>query len=515
MPNRMPRTAVIIGAGFGGLALANLLAKSGVAVKIYEQHNQPGGRAGQLKKDGFTFDTGPSWYLMPEIFEHYFDLLGEKPQDHYELTRLDPGYNVTFADGSSVKIHGDKRKDGKTFDTVHPGSDKILQRYLDQSEEIYRLAVKEFLYNNFASAQQILPKNMIRHIPRLIMLAGRTMDSYLRGYFKNEKLRQILEYPAVFLGASPFKAPALYSLMSYLDFRQGVFYPQGGMYKLVTALTSIGQKLGVEYHYSKAVKAILYDDRKATGIELVDGTKVFADIVVSNADLHFSETKLLPSGLQTYPEKYWRKREAGPSAILLFLGVKGKLPNMEHHNLFFTQDWQGSFDQIFDKKSWPEHASMYACRPSKTDTTVAPKGHENLFVLVPGPAVAELSQEELQSLADRYIDQLAMMIGVADLRKRIVTKQIFGPRDFAAEFNAWQGTALGLSHTLRQSAMFRPKNVSSKLHNLYYVGGTTVPGIGLPMCLIGAELVYKRIIGDKTAAALPKLQPIMEAGHER
>jgi len=504
MAIKVPRTAIIIGAGIGGLATANLLAKAGVAVTIYEQNEQAGGRTGLLELDGFRFDTGPSWYLMPEIFEHYFELLGEKVKDHLDLVRLDPGYKVTFADASSIKIHGKESQDRKTFEALQSGGAKALDTYVEQAGYIYDLATKHFLYNNFNKPSKLLHKDILKAGPRMAAVAGKTIDDNIKKYFDNQKLQQVLEYPAVFLGTSPFKAPAIYSLMSYLDFKQGVFYPQGGMYTIIEALVSIGKKLGVTYEFGSGVDQIITKNSKAIGVRKQDGTKAYADIVISNADLHFTETKLLPQHLQTYPEKYWQKKVAGPSAILMYLGIKGSLPNFEHHNLFFADDWRGNFEAIFDTKEWAKTASLYVCKPSQTDPTVAPKGMENVFVLVPGPA-GELSQDRLETLADGYIKHLAKISGVPDLAERIVVKRLFGPNDFTNQFNAWQGTALGMSHTLRQSAMFRPKNVSKKVKNLYYVGGNTVPGIGLPMCLIGAELVYKRLCGDKTSGPLPVL----------
>jgi len=500
-----PKSAIIIGAGVGGLALANLLAKSGIKVDVFEKQVQPGGRAGQLKIDGFTFDTGPSWYLMPEIFEKYFSLIGEDIHNHLDLIRLEPGYKITFSNGKTLNIHGNN-EDKQTFESIEKGAGVELQKYLDRAEYIYKIATKHFLYTNFDNSKNLISKEIIKAGTGMLAMGGKTMDANLKSYFKDESLRQILEYPAVFLGASPFKAPAIYSLMSHMDFKQGVFYPQGGIYRLIEALVAIGKTAGVTYHYNASVSRIITNNGQAAGIELQDDRRINSDIVISNADLHFTETKLLPKKLQTYPEIYWQKRTAGPSAILMYLGVKGSLPEFEHHNLFFTDNWQSSFEDIFDKKIWPEKASMYVCKSSQTDASVAPKGHENVFVLVPGPAAAEMSREELDKLAGKYLDQLIKNSGVKDLKTRIVTKKVFGPADFASQLNAWQGTALGLSHTLKQSAMLRPKNKSRKVKNLYYVGANTVPGIGLPMCLIGAELVYKRIIGDKTSSALHQLK---------
>jgi len=323
------------------------------------------------------------------------------------------------------------------------------------------------------------------------------MDSYVGRYFKDQRLKQILEYPMVFLGTSPFKAPALYSLMSSLDFSEGVFYPKGGIYTIIERLVGLGKNLGVTYQTDANVQKIVHDKHKATGVLLATGKHISADIIISNADLHFTETRLLEKSFQTYPEEYWQNKQAGPSALLLYLGVKGALPNLEHHNLLFVDDWHANFDAIYKHKTLPNPASIYICKPSASEPNVAPKGHENIFVLVPLPAGKKLTDKETESLANNYIEQIAVMTGIHDFNERIVSRTIFGPSDFKSKFNAWEYTALGPSHILKQSAFFRAKNKSKHLNNLYYVGGSTVPGIGLPMCLIGAELVYKRLAGDK------------------
>jgi 1-hydroxy-2-isopentenylcarotenoid 3,4-desaturase len=503
---RLPRTAIIIGAGIGGLGLANLLARSGVTVTVYDKLDKAGGRAGTFSTKGFTFDSGPSWYLMPEVFEHYFSLLGKRPEDFYTLTPLKPGYKVTFEDGSDVTIYADAQRDAKTFDAIEPGSAARLRRYLQTSKRTYDLAGKYFLYNNFDSVSSVLKREVLQAGVPLALAAKRTLHANAQRSFKSQKLQQILEYHSVFLGASPFQVPAIYSLMSHLDFQQGVYYPQGGIYKIVAALEQIGRAAGVKYRYKATVTKIIVRNGVATGVTLADGRTAHADIVISNADLAFTETKLLAKQHQTYPASYWQKRTAGPSALLMYLGVKGSLPEFEHHNLFFAEQWQENFEAIFTKKVWPKTASLYVCVPSKTDTTVAPRGHENVFVLVPAPAVGKTSAAELEKLANRYLDQLIAQSGVHDLRERIVVQRLFGPSEFTERFNAWQGTALGMAHTLKQSAMFRPKTKSRKVKNLFYVGGSTQPGIGIPMCLISAELVYKRLIGDTSAGPLEKIR---------
>lgn len=501
----MSKKVVIIGAGIGGLATANILAKAGYDVAVYEKNEQPGGRAGMMEIEGFRFDTGPSWYLMPDVFDQYFSLFGTSSKDELDLVKLSPAYKVFFEDSQPITITSDPVRDAATFEKIEKGAGDKLIDYVEKGDEIYQLSLKHFLYTNFSSFKDLAKTDILRRSRLMAQLALTPIDRYVGRFVKDQRLQQILEYPMVFLGTSPFSAPALYSLMSALDFREGVFYPQGGLYTIIERLVSIGKELGVSYYYSSPIKQILSEGGKAIGIQMSDGASVDADIVISNADLHYTETKLLASHERTYPESYWRNKEPGPSALLMYLGVNGQLPQMEHHNLFFVKNWEENFRSIFDTKTLPEPASIYVCKPSATDPTVAPKEHENVFVLVPLPAGIKTTKLDIKDVADKYLEQIEKHFGVDDLRERIVVKRFFGPHDFENKYNAWQGTALGPSHVLRQSAMFRTSNKSRKLKNLYYVGGFTTPGIGLPMCIIGAEMVYKRIIGDKKGGPLREI----------
>lgn len=490
------KRVTIIGAGIGGLATANLLAAKGYTVDVYEQHDIPGGRAGTKQIKGFTFDTGPSWYLMPEVFERYYSLLNETLSEHLELVRLDPAYKVFFETAEPVEIHADIDRDTQTFESIEPGAGAQLGRYLAKSEQIYKLALKHFLYTTFEKPLQLVKPEVIRHAPTMLRSALEPIDRYVSRYFSDQRLKQIVEYPMVFLGTSPYEAPSLYSLMSHMDFTQGVFYPQRGIYSIIDSLISISKKHGVTIHTDTPVASIDITNGVASGITLGDGSHVAADIVISNADLHFTETALIDRQHQSYPASYWERKQPSPSAILLYLGVRGELPQLQHHNLLFTSDWKTNFGDIFEKNTWPTPASMYICNPSKTDPSVAPQDQENLFVLIPGPARTDNSPEEIERLADEYLDQIAVMIDQPDLRERLVVKELMSPHDFEQRLGTWRGSALGMSHVLTQSAFFRPKNKSKKVSNLYYVGGNVAPGIGLPMCLIGAELVSDTIEKD-------------------
>lgn len=504
----MSQRVIIVGAGIGGLATANLLAKAGYNVEVYEKNSRPGGRADLLEKKGFRFDMGPSWYLMPEVFDHYFNLLGTSADKELDLVRLSPAYKVFFDKKPPVVITSDSETDAATFDRIEKGAGAKLQSYVKKGDVIYRLSVRHFLYTNFSSLQDITKREILRRGYTMTRLAFMPIDRYVSRYVKDQRLKQILEYPTVFLGSSPFSAPAIYSLMSALDFNEGVFYPNGGLYTIIERLVSLGDKLGVTYHFNSPVKQIVSTHGIATGIQLESGKLIDADVIISNADLHFTETQLLDAKDRSYPASYWDKREAGPSALLMYLGVKGSLPELEHHNLFFVDEWRENFKAIFDDKKLPWPASIYVCKPSATDASVAPKGHENVFVLVPLPAGISIDKKQLPKVADKYLSLIEKKFGIADLRDRLVVKEFFGPNEFVDKFNAWQGTALGPSHILKQSAIFRTPNKSKKVKNLYYVGGSTTPGIGLPMCLIGAELIYKRLANDKKGGPVSRIQSI-------
>lgn len=497
---------VIIGGGIGGLALANLLQKAGHSVSIYEQASQLGGRASQKEVAGFRFDTGPSWYLMPQVFKDYFHLFDIDVTTALDITRLTPAYKVFFESHSPITIQGDLTADAATFDAVEAGSGKALQRYVKEGDEMYRIALRHFLYTDFSRPHQLLKAEIIAGSARLLTLLATPIHQRVSRFVKSQPLQQILEYPMVFLGTSPFKAPAMYSLMSALDFKEGVYYPARGMYSIIELLVATGKSLGVTYHTDANVALITNRGKQATGIVLENGVCVEADIVVSNADLHHTETKLLAPERQSYPQSSWDKKEAGISALLLYVGIRGLLPQLEHHNLYFVDAWKENFEHIYRHKQIPQSASMYVSRTSATDPSTAPDGHENLFVLVPLPTSLHLDETEKAKLANHYIQQFGRAIGESSLTDRVVTMQTFGPDDFRHRFNSWQGSALGMSHLLGQSALFRIPPKSKKLANLYYVGGNTMPGIGLPMCVISAEIVYKKIMGISKAGPIATLK---------
>ncbi|TQL46722.1 phytoene desaturase [Homoserinimonas aerilata] len=495
---------VVIGGGISGLATAGLLAREGHRVTLLEKQESVGGRAGVWEQDGFRFDTGPSWYLMPEVFDHFFTLMGTSAQEQLELVKLDPGYRVYFeGHRDPIEVQVGREANLALFDSIEPGSGARMARYLDSAAETYEMAKRRFLYSTFESFTPLLRGDVLRRSPKLVRLLLQTLDSFASRTVQDPRLRQILGYPAVFLGSSPYLTPSMYHLMSHLDLTDGVYYPMGGFTGLIERIAQLAIDAGVTVRTSAPVARILVADGTAVGVELESGERIDADLVVSTADLHHTETRMLEPQHQTYPQKYWDSRVAGPGALLLYLGVKGELPQLEHHTLLFASDWRNNFGAIFDKPTrMPEIPSLYICKPSGVDPDVAPDGHENVFVLVPVPADPGL--DGLEALADEVIAQISDWAAIPDLAERIVVRRVVGPGDFESGLNAWKGSALGPAHTLRQSAFFRAGNVSRRVKGLLYAGSSSIPGIGLPMCLISAELVVKRLRGDVSTGPLPE-----------
>ncbi|GHJ57960.1 phytoene desaturase [Nocardioides sp. OK12] len=513
------RRVVVVGGGIAGLATAALLAAHGHSVDLLEKNEELGGRVGSIERDGFRFDTGASWYLMPEVFEHFFALLGTSAAAELDLTVLDPSYRVFFEGHERpLDIRPDRAHNRAVFEEVEPGAGQRFDDYLSSAQETYDIALRRFLYSNFDSSASFLRSDVLRRTPRLGQLLTRSLGSHVASRFQDDRLRQVLGYPAVFLGSSPSRAPSMYHLMSSLDLGDRVLYPQGGFTRLVEVVADLARRHGARLHTATSVTRILTGPASrgarasVRGVEHASPTggtgTIEADVVVGAADLHHLETQLLPAALQSHPETAWRRRSPGPGAVLAMLGVEGALPELSHHSLFFTSDWEQNFGDIFGAQARvPDPASTYVCKPSATDPTVAPEGCENLFVLVPVPADTSIGaggddgagSKTVERAVDAAIDQVAGWAKVPDLRRRIRVRHTVGPADFEQRYNSWRGGALGLEHTLRQSAFFRPGNVSSKVEGLFYAGASTVPGVGLPMCLISAELVLKRLSGDRSA----------------
>lgn len=500
----MSERVVIIGGGIGGLGAAGLFARKGYDVTLVEKNEDLGGRANIFEADGYRFDMGPSWYLAPDLFEHYFSLLGEKVSDHLDLVRLDPSYRIFFhSDPGPLDIRSNLVVDAATFDSIEPGSGEKLRAYLKQSEYQYEVATQHFMYKNYDTIFDFFNRRVMTEGQKLSVFSK--MHSFVSRFFKSRKLQQVMEYTMVFLGTSPYEAPALYNLMSHMDFNQGVFYPRGGFYELIKALAGIAEKNGAELRTNSPVAEIIVENGRTLGVRLESGGTVEADIVISNADMQHTETWLLSEEWRTHPQKYWDKRVMAPSAFIMYLGVSEKLPGLVHHNLLFSEDWRKNFDEIYKDPCLPDEPSLYVCAPSVTDSSVAPAGKENLFVLVPIASDLKMTEDEKEAYSNRVLALMEREMKLPGLREKIEYKRIYTVDNFAADYNAFKGSALGLAHTLWQTAIFRPSNVSKKVKGLYYVGAGVNPGIGTQICLISAELVYKRVHGIKSAEPLQEL----------
>jgi phytoene dehydrogenase-like protein len=500
------KNVIIVGAGFGGLTLGALLARQGFRVRILERNAEPGGRARVWRKGGFSFDMGPTWYLMPEVFDEFFSRFGRQREEFFRLVRLDPSYRVFFGGREVVDIVPERAKNLALFEGFQKGGADTLEAYLADAKYKYEIALRDFLYKDYTSVFQFMNRRMIFEGLKLGVL--RSLDRHTLRYFTDRRARQILEYHMVFLGNSPKKAPALYSLMSHADLNLGVFYPmggsrterggspmdaaQGGLGCIVDSLMELCRSLGVEILTGHDVEKIDVRGGAASGVRVKDRGDFPADIIAVDADYPHAETRLLDPAHQTYPEAYWRRKVIAPSMFLLYLGLGKRLRCVAHHSLHFAEDWDTHFRAITDRPSWPEKPCFYLCAPTQTDPSTAPEGCQSLTILVPVAAGLPDTPEIRAAYRDAVLTHVEATIGET-LRDSIRTERIFTLNDFASDYNAYQGTALGLAHTLGQTAIFRPRHRSRKVENLWYTGGYTHPGIGVPMAFIASRIVAEEI----------------------
>lgn len=486
----MSKKVIIIGSGFAGLSAASFMAKAGWQVTVLEKHNQPGGRARKLKAEGFTFDMGPSWYWMPDVFERYFKQFGKSVSDYYQLYRLDPSYRIYWED-APMDIPADYDALKQLFNSIEPGSGEQLDKFLKEAAYKYEVGIHKLVHKPGQSISEFLDWDLVTGIFKLDVF--NSIKAHVAKHFNNPKLKQLLEFPVLFLGALPENTPALYSLMNYADIKGGTWFPQGGMYSIVEAMYQLALELGVEFKFNENVEEVIIQNGYAKKVKTTNNL-FEADVIIGGADYHHIETKLLPKAYRSYSEAYWEKRVMAPSCLLYYVGINKKLNNVPHHSLFFDTSFEVHGQEIYTTKKWPENPLFYVSVTSATDATVAPAGCENLFFLIPAATGLEGDTEELR---DKYfnmiVQRMEAKIGQSIL-PHIIYKKSFAHSDFINDYNAFKGNAYGLANTLLQTSILKPACKSKKVENLFYTGQLTVPGPGVPPSLISGEVVAKEVI---------------------
>lgn len=475
------KKAIVIGSGFSSLSAACHLAKADFVVEIFEKNDTVGGRARQLVKDGFTFDIGPSWYWMPDIFDKFFAYFGKKTSDYYQLDKLNPAYKIFFED--DIVTIGDCMESICTeFERIEAGSSEHLKRFIAQAQDNYNIAINKVVLRPGLSPLELVTKETVTRVDQFF----KTISQEVRKRFKNPKLVSTLEFPVLFLGAKPSNTPSFYSFMNFADFGLGTWHPRGGMYEIIKAMKSLAEELGVKIHTNSPVSHILVSDGEVLGIRC-QGENHLADYVVSGADYHHSET-LLDKKYRQYSEEYWAKKTYAPSSLLFYIGFDQKLKNIEHHNLFFDTDFEKHSEEIYDRPQWPSNPLFYANFPSVTDASMAPDGQETGFFLIPIAPGLEDTPQLREQYFDIVMDRFERLTG-QHIKKSIIFKESFCVNDFVEQYNSYKGNAYGLANTLRQTAFLRPNLKSNKVKNLFFTGQLTVPGPGVPPSLISGKLV--------------------------
>jgi phytoene desaturase len=485
----MSRIAVI-GSGFSGLSAACYLAKEGFDVTILEKNDSAGGRARQFKADGFAFDMGPSWYWMPDVFENFFAYFGKKASDYYTLQRLDPSYRIVYSKDDTLNIPAGVDALCEMFEKLEAGSGKRLQQFLEEGKFKYDIGINYLVHKPGLSVSEFFDFNLVKGALRLHVF--QSISTYIRKFFKEKKLVQLLEFPVLFLGATPENTPALYSLMNYADMALGTWYPQGGMYKVIEGMVSLARSLNVTFEFNSNVEQVEINSTEATGL-IVNGTFRPFDFIIAGADYHHVEQHLLPASHRRYTEEYWQKRVLAPSSLIFYLGINKKLEGLLHHTLFFDQDFKQHATEIYEQPQWPSSPQFYISCPSKTDTTVAPEGCENIFILVPVAPDLNDTDAIREKYFDSIISRLEQLTGQS-IREHIIYKRSYAHRNFIEDYNAFKGNAYGLANTLMQTANLKPSIINKKVSNLFYTGQLTVPGPGVPPSIISGEVVARELI---------------------
>ena len=478
----------ILGAGFSGLSAACYAAKKGYEVHVYEKHATVGGRARQFQEKGFTFDMGPSWYWMPDVFEDFFNDFGYEAKNFYNLKPLNPQFEIVFKD-SKLKIP-EKYSELKTlFEEIELGSGKMLDKFMKAAKTKYEIGMKQFIYKPCHNWREFASIGMLKNATQLDLFTN--FHKYVRKYFNDPKLIMIMEFPVIFLGASPSEIPALYSLMNYGGYALGTWYPLGGFYEVTKAMQKVAENYGVKFHFNKEVNEIETEKNLVKSIS-IDQIKIEFDEIISSIDYHHTET-LLPEDKRNYTKEYWETRTFAPSCLIYFLGIKGKIEKLIHHTLFFEHELEDHIEDIYKNKQWPKNPLFYVCCPSKTDPSVAPKGDENLFLLLPISNDIQDSEEIREIYFHKMLERLEKHTGETSLNNRIVYKKSYCVENFKEDYHAYGGNAYGLANTLNQTAIFKPAIRNKKIKNLHYTGQLTVPGPGVPPSIISGKIVANEI----------------------
>ncbi|MGB3585329.1 MAG: phytoene desaturase family protein [Tunicatimonas sp.] len=485
----MPKSVVVIGAGFSGLSAATHLAQAGFDVTVVEKHNIAGGRARFFHEQGFTFDMGPSWYWMPDVFDRYFASFNKQVADYYDLVRLDPSYRVVFDKDDFLDLPASLNELKDLFESLETGSSHMLDKFLEQAAYKYGVGMNNLVYKPSRSLTEFVSAQLLYDILRMDVF--KSFHKHIRSFFTNDQIIRIMEFPILLLGALPQNTPALYSLMNYADIQLGTWYPMGGMHKIIAGMQRLAEELGVKFEFGQNVEAFAFEGEHIT--EVITKNKIFtSDLVVGSADYNFIERKLLPPSYRSYSNTYWDQRAMAPSSLLYYLGVNKKVNNLQHHNLFFDQDFAPHAEAIYSDPKWPDNPLFYVSVTSKTDSSVAPEGQENIFILIPVAPDLEDNPEIREHYYNLVMDRLESLTGQS-IRDAVVVKRSYAHQDFVQDYNAFKGNAYGLANTLKQTAILKPSIKSSKLKNLYYTGQLTVPGPGVPPSLISGKVVAAEI----------------------
>lgn len=482
------KRVAIMGAGFAGLSAAIQLADWGYQVQVFEKNEQVGGRARVFEAQGFTFDMGPSWYWMPDIFEDFFQRFGKKVSDYYELRRLDPSYSVILGPNEVIDLPADFQALKALFEGYEPGSGQKLEAFLDQAAYKYRVGIQDFVWRPSRSIKEFMSVKLLYDVLRLDVF--QSFYTHVRKFFTSPTLLKLMEFPILFLGAISQNTPAMYSLMNYAEIRLGTWYPMGGMHQIVKAMKHLAEEKGVQIHLNSEVLSVDLKDHQVHAVKTSKGIYE-VDAMIAGADYQHVES-ILPPNFRNYSEAYWDKRVMAPSSLLFYLGINKKLPRLKHHNLFFDRDFTLHSHEIYTEPAWPTAPLFYASAPSVTDPSVAPEGCENVFLLI--PVAPNLADDE--ATRERYYEELMDRLEAycaCPIREHVVYKRSYAHRDFIADYHAFKGNAYGLANTLMQTAFLKPNLKNKHLKNLYYTGQLTVPGPGVPPSLISGLVVAKEL----------------------